>query len=427
MARLKDWMEERYQRGYEDPEDDLVVCSEHVEDAYLKAQLREPDGGAVCSFCSDDAVMGAPFETLLGLVGDALHRFYEKAADAGVPWEGGWVWRVDDTYDVVWELCTDGGIEDDVAQRVVELFDDESWVPRYYPDDAPDLPLRQGWETFCRHVKHESRFLFRQPLPDVDDPYLTEEAPFDPHEALRAIARVIDESGLLTKLPAASALYRARATEFGKFSNITDFTSPPEALASQGRMNPAGISMFYGALDPETAAVEVYRGLPEAAVATFHAVRDLDVVDLRLIPRPSLFDPSTHPRDIHISRFLEGFIDDICKPIVHDDRVHREYVPTQALTECLRYRLLPAPAELDGILFPSSLRRGGTNAVVFVGQSGCLADNELDGNSRSEEQLLRCNTKEYVSYSFDPPRPIKARAHRFSAHEQRARRVSPAD
>lgn len=298
---------------------------------------------------------GPPFQVLCELVRGALHRFYETAGNAGVPRdEGEWIYPVRDTHDVVTELCLEGGIDGEVNDRVVELFDDEAWVPRYEPHESPDAPLRRGWERFCEHVKHQSRFLLMR-ADDLDESEWFPERLEPPRKTLKTLAGVLSELGLVTTMETTTPVYRARTAEQPTFTSKRDFTSPPPNLAAQGRMNPAGIPMFYGALDQETAAVEVYRGLPYAAVATWFPTRALRVVDLTRAPSPSPFDPSIPLRDVYMAAFLRGFIDDISKPIVDDDRVHREYIPTQIFTEYLRYRLLSSPAALDGILFPSSI------------------------------------------------------------------------
>lgn len=163
--------------------------------------------------------------------------------------------------------------------------------------------------------------------------------------------------------------------------------------------------MFYGALDPVTAAAEVYRPQGKAAVATFRTLRDLDVVDLAGFPGVSQFDDATDPRLVYLARFVSGFTQEISKPILHDDRIHREYVPTQVVIEYLRYQLLPDGTGIDGVLYPSAVT-GETNLVLFVTQSGCLSDSEIpEDSSREEPQVLEGESGSYRVYEFLPPQP----------------------
>jgi hypothetical protein len=399
VGLTKRWLEEREERGYASS-DDLAVCPRHVTDPFLQQTLESStQAGLWCSYCPDRDVDAAPLDTLSDAVAHALHRFYETAANACVPWEGGWVWPVLDTYDVIDELCGDGGIDDEVAEHLRELFDEEDWVPAFDPWDSPDTSLRAAWAQFCDYVKHQSRFMFKG-LSRTTTPH---DGPDDsPQGMLGRLSEVLLGQDLVNTLPARTALYRARAAETPRFDSVHDFTSPPADLAAQGRMNPAGISLFYGALEPETAAVEVYNGLPRAAVATFYALRDLTIVDLRQIPEPSQFDTEMSEQDFYAASFLRGFIADVSKPIVRDDRVHREYVPTQVFTEYLRYQFHKDVA-LDGILVGSSMRPHGTNVILFADQAACLDKPQLDGLERTGEQLLRCDTAMYQVFEFTPP------------------------
>lgn len=106
--------------------------------------------------------------------------------------------------------------------------------------------------------------------------------------------------------------------------------APPRSLASQRRMNPAGIAYLYGALDADTATAEVYDGRPHVAVAGLRTLIPCRVVDLTRIENPSAFDPDVTYEHFTGTAFLQDFRYDIARPIVSDDRVHHEYIPTQS-------------------------------------------------------------------------------------------------
>jgi hypothetical protein len=65
--------------------------------------------------------------------------------------------------------------------------------------------------------------------------------------------------------------------------------------------------------------------------------------------------------------FLRNFARDLSASVVQDGREHINYVPTQVVTEYMRW--LPAIA-IDGILFTSA-QNGGTCCVIFCGPEGC--------------------------------------------------------
>ena len=64
--------------------------------------------------------------------------------------------------------------------------------------------------------------------------------------------------------------------------------------------------------------------------------------------------------------FLHDFSKEVSRPIERDDRIHIEYLPTQAFTEYIRYRFKDDNgAPLDGIMFNSSILNAGKNVVLF--------------------------------------------------------------
>lgn len=181
-------------------------------------------------------------------------------------------------------------------------------------------------------------------------------------------------------------------------------------------MNPAGISMFYGALDVDTAAAEVYDGERYAAVAAFESFRPLDVVDLSDLPSASVFNPADAQR-VHFVGFLRGFAREVSRPIVRDDTVHVEYTPTQVFTEYLRFKVPLPDAPVDGIIFPSSRLPGGRNIVLFIGHDACLNDEQRTGDSpREEVQVLKLRDEACDEYEYGAPPSEFRRTRGFAPH-----------
>jgi hypothetical protein len=136
-------------------------------------------------------------------------------------------------------------------------------------------------------------------------------------------------------------------------------------------MSPAGVSMFYATLDETTALAETYvrhDGEPaQATIATFRLTQDLTVLDLTDRPStPSIFDGDEASLYRGANGFLHEFADDLTKLIVKDGRERIEYVPSQVVTEYVRYRLeheigKPVP----GILYRSARHEGGIWCVLL--------------------------------------------------------------
>jgi len=143
-------------------------------------------------------------------------------------------------------------------------------------------------------------------------------------------------------------------------------------------MSPAGISMFYGSFEIETAISETYetekKVSKELVCATFNPVRALYVIDLsEKVEIPSLFDEIKR-EDRFLLKFLKDFISDFSKPIERIDRAHVDYVPTQVVTEYIRH-IFPHTrfgSEIDGIVYPSSKDKALKCVVIFASSEQCV-------------------------------------------------------
>ena len=143
---------------------------------------------------------------------------------------------------------------------------------------------------------------------------------------------------------------------------------PPRGRKAQaGRMNAAGISVFYGARSPDVALAEV-RPLVGSyvVVARFEIVRKLRILDLAALGEVSetgsVFDETLAPR-MERASFLRSLSRRITRPVMPDDST-LDYLPTQAIGDYLTNVREP---RLDGIAFPSSQdggRRGQCGPVA---------------------------------------------------------------
>ncbi|HTW65501.1 MAG TPA: RES family NAD+ phosphorylase [Bryobacteraceae bacterium] len=140
---------------------------------------------------------------------------------------------------------------------------------------------------------------------------------------------------------------------------------PPSNLASAGRMNAAGISVFYGATDERVALAEVRPpGGSRVLVGRFEVVKrlkllDLEAFDLVADPRGSPFDED-HVMQLKRTAFLRGLSRRISRPVMPHDELS-DYLPTQAAADFLASSLDPS---LDGVIYPS-VQAGGSRRTAF--------------------------------------------------------------
>lgn len=259
--------------------------------------------------------------------------------------------------------------DQEVIDFVANELSDYFWVQRdYYRLDALTA-LHTDWRRFVQLIKHETRYLFFPPV----DPEEDDETVVHPAGMLDMLGGEIIKAGVIRRLPAGTKVYRVRAgTPTGRRLSRGEVGPPPVAAVRQpNRMSPAGISMLYVATDEATAIAETLEaGTPNATgvLATFELRRPLRVVDLARQRRvPSLFTPGTTPRDRAGPQFLHAFAREVAQPIVRDERVHTEYVPTQVVTEYLRYRFRRNGRPVQGVQYRSSRSTSGANIALFIG------------------------------------------------------------
>jgi hypothetical protein len=304
----------------------------------------------------------------------AINFLYLSAAEAGLAYdEGEWVGgRLFDSYDVAYSVC-EYCVRDDVLEAVQNAIEPETWTDSHISESPLDVALGWGWEAFCRKVKHESRFVFlsreEQSSGHPDE--------FTTVEWLQRLEKIIIDNELVTRIPPGTVYWRGRLVDsldnWTALRSAKDLGSPPGERASNNRMSPAGISFFYGSEDIDTVVAEIgaHSVNRYAVVGAFETLRDLNVLDLTALPElPSVFQESISRQEYGERKFLRAFARDLGKPVSIDGREHIEYVPTQVVTEYLRF--IP-PFAADGILFRSS-QNDGVNCVLFVGPDDCLDD-----------------------------------------------------
>ena len=338
------------------------VCAGCVEDDALSTILRQSeDEDLRCDFCG--STPAAPLDTLLEAFHNGLSNEYENALD-GVGWdgrEGGYQWNPQwDTHELVHEFYDDFASEE-LLEAVCAAVHDITWVEKDFITRRRDDVLIEAWDRFCEAVKHKTRFVIWLLKPEEEDLYPGE---IFPAKILEHTTWLFEPLKLVRVLPAGHQVWRARPHSEPVEHTAYDLGTVPEEKASRtNRMSPAGIPMFYGADDPDTAIGEVTFS-PEDTDVTwcqFELTEDLRVVDLTRLPaEPSMFDPELGwlRREI---RFLHMFVKQLIAP-VGTDREDIEYVPTQIVSEYLLH-VPDGGQRVRGLIYQSSIAQGACVAL----------------------------------------------------------------
>lgn len=372
----------------DDDIDDLKakrICHKCIGEEYLRTEVRNKGKVNKCSYCGGKA-KSYTLDDIAEHVEIAFEHHYTRTSDQPNSWQQSLLSDRESDYDwerdgepVVGSIEMGADISEKAAQDIQRILDDkygdfeaakmgeetEFGSDSYYEEKGTsDLAWQEEWSNFERSLKTEARFFSRSAaahlasiFDGIDKMSTTDGKP------------LVVDGGPQTPL---SEVFRARV--FQSEDKLTEalsrpdrhLGSPPAIFAIAGRMNARGISVFYGASNPEVAISEVRPPVgSQVAVARFDIIRPLRLLDLTALSavtdKGSIFD-STWITRLERVTFLRSLSQRITKAVMPDDEA-LEYLPTQAIADFLATENNPV---LDGIIFPS-VQAGvdGLNVVLF--------------------------------------------------------------
>lgn len=390
---------------------DDVMCLAHISDEHLLRRVETFAEDGDCAICRTDGL------TPRGRVVNIAHiaRVVEEMAQNTYDHEG---WISDGaqildpltTEEVVTALLEDA-IEPEALDLTVGLAtlliqEELDWFEPFDMDREDGIEYE--WDSFAERVKHESRLLLR---PRGTSPQSAPERNYAFIESLLFLAE--ERAGLIHTLRRGTKLYRARserdAHEFERIareSPARQLGPAPKERASAGRMNAQGVPMFYVALDQETACAEVASHSPydEAVVGQFVVQKPLRVLDLTTVPEPrSIFEDRSHDDFDERLNALGVYRDRITRPVILDGNHPVDYAPTQVITDAFRYW---PENPLDGIMYPSRVREGGKNIVLFYGDRMWF-ESPVEKSSRFEAFVRQTDHKQRTSLFRIEPKTVR--------------------
>jgi hypothetical protein len=368
--------------------DDLklkTICHWCIEEEYLKAEVRRRGRFSECSYCSKQ-LKTYTIEDIANCVETAFQQHFVRTPDQPSDWqrslmadrESQYEWQRDGD-PAIYAIEASAQIPEQAAADILAILQDRlrdfeadktgeetdfSSDSHYVQKDPSDVRWQENWNSFQRSLKTEARFFSRSATT-----YLGEI--FDGLDK----TTTIDGNPLLIYagpgMPL-STVFRARV-----FQSDEDLKEalcrpdehlgpPPSKFAIAGRMNAGGISIFYGANDPNIAISEVRPPVgSKVAIARFDIIRPLRLLDLTalrgVVEDGSIFDLGYENR-LGRATFLRSLAQRLTRPVMPNDEAF-EYLPTQAIADFLAAENQPM---LDGIVFPSVQAEGnGLNVALF--------------------------------------------------------------
>lgn len=227
--------------------------------------------------------------------------------------------------------------------------------------DTQRNTMSETWDFLVETTKHRSRYFFHEVANNCNG---ISKTPKDVLKLLHQLTSLEGEWDRRISIGPDNDLFRARICDASwNPSKERELWAPPTDKVSAGRMNPAGISYLYLATERETALAEI-NALPpcEVAIGHFNPKKELILLDLE-VP-PNLEKCSEKLRSAF--EFFRYFIDSITLPVVKDGREHVEYVPSQIVCEYFAHaHNIEGATQLHGLQYPSTVRDGGKNIVLF--------------------------------------------------------------
>ncbi|MHC2275357.1 hypothetical protein ACVME8_001968 [Bradyrhizobium diazoefficiens] len=342
------------------------VCGECITEPALKDLIEDCAESLECSFCErqEATPIAAPVHVIAERVLDGLRHLYDDANN-GLGWEGGFVGETFNTFELIEEHAELSEVWGRLHDRLTDLLPDIVWSDKDPYGPRPRDVYKWSWDEFAETVKHKRRYFFERPVSTGLSERLSAV------ELLSSVATSAYYYGLIRTLPAGQRLYRCRMrSDVAQcFLKPSELGAPPADIASQSRMSPAGIPMFYGAERVSTAVLETVDPGKHFAVGCFYTTKPLTVLDLTEVPRVSIFSDEELRPFYHWASFMHDFIADFKKPVDRDGEAkHFEYIPTQIVTEFFRSPPSEDLPKVDAIRYRST-RNNGPCWVVFADQS----------------------------------------------------------
>lgn len=343
------------------------ICLACIGDAHLRARLAPEARFANCAECGEDG-NAVP----LARLGEQIDETFQAHFD-WTPYE-----QSPSAADIFVQIA---GLEADLAWRIENYLKERlgeiaaredrqnpyDYSTGFAPARTPMFWQDARWDRFCKTLRSDGRYFNNVATAWLDTIF----AELESHRTFDA-ASVIREI-----VPGApdSHFYRGRVAT-GEAELRTILAQPvlqigplPPGKGAAGRLNAAGISVFYGATDPATCVSEIRPPVgAHVVLARFDVIRPLRLLDCAALDRLALtaspFDPAfVEKRDR--AHFLKTFSDQIARPVLPGEEA-LGYVPTQVVAEYLAERISPP---IDGLLYKSTQRGSAVGNVMLFHRS----------------------------------------------------------
>jgi uncharacterized CHY-type Zn-finger protein len=377
-------------QGY--TEDD-VICFKCIEDHALRVLIKSEGTQRTCVLCGQKNT-GVTIEEFAKIIDPVFrtHFGHGKFVRQYDPDHDNSYYEEQQGDDLSWVLQELLRQELDCEDALVHTLED---IDPYNPQDGEEpfydsavcyqsIPVDVGelygqWNAISDDLKKRRRFFsntakefFDWLFEGLEDLWLYAED-LTPDLSATNERNKLERLGVVIEWPAGTTIFRGRRAD-----NIADYTRillnphvelspPPSNHTIAGRMNPNGVSLFYGALKERTCLAEMRSSIgSHIVVACFETSKTLRIFDFTRLDKAysggkvlSYFQEDFE-KQVSRQKFRRQLHRIISQPILpgHEG----EYLITQVLAEYLAY---VRESNFDGVLFGSTQHEGGINIVLF--------------------------------------------------------------
>jgi hypothetical protein len=373
-----------------------AICVECIEDHGLRDLIKTEGSKRICVLCGNKN-MSVTIKELADIIDPYIrehftHGGYERRYGAGDD-DGYWEEQQgEDLSYVIQEILGQSlGCEEALISALIETdpYDPKDGEEAFYDETVnyEETPVYIGdlyeeWNAISNELKAQRRFFSDRAREFFD--WL-----FDEVESLWFYGGEVDfsdaggkkkphKSSVIHQWPAGTSVYRSRradtADDYTRILSFpqTELAPPLSRHARVGRMNPEGVSIFYGALDEPTCLAEMRSSIGGyIVVGRFETSKALHILDFSRLDNTywdgkqlSYFQPDFE-KQIARRKFRRSLHRLISQPVIAGHE--HDYLITQVLAEYLAHI---RKQNFDGLLFASTQHEGGTNVVLFPKQYG---------------------------------------------------------
>lgn len=340
------------------------VCFKCATDAFLSGLIRRKGISTSCSLCATQRKC-ISLSDIVSRVESILHDYicapdvhrmvrsdgsFESLPGKGIEYWVSHIFRGNEGAPIVDAVCA----------NLTGYGNQKGYLKKAFTHHA----LGQKWGEFQEGIRHKSRF-FNEDAKQFLDWLFHGVHGYSAGCEEHAVVRLFTPEN-------AASIFRARScmTLQSKAEIAADparkLAAPPKRLASDGRMNAAGVPVFYGAFDRETCISELRPPVGCTVVSgEFRLNDEVRVLDFGrfekadLGPEPSFFDPGYYVKSGR-REFLKYLHDEITLPVLPG--AEADYLTSQVIAEYLATCCKP---RIDGVIFKSVQNPSGSNIVLF--------------------------------------------------------------